>query len=122
VQADNSAKALLPLRKLFNAHDLLFRPVEDASKFACCLASGTSKKYRSLLLALSSSTINMLSEYIIFTPPFCDHRVFVRMLPESLNCQRDQDQMQDFAVVGKNYRLENSEPAGYLTLSLSVMG
>ncbi len=30
-----TAKALLSLRKLFNAHDLIFRPVEDASKFAC---------------------------------------------------------------------------------------
>jgi hypothetical protein len=33
------------------------------------LASGTSKKYRSLLLAVSSSTINKLSEYIIFKLP-----------------------------------------------------
>src|SRR4029077_14178824 len=33
------------------------------------LASGTSKTYRSLLLAVSSSTINKLSEYIIFKLP-----------------------------------------------------
>ena len=86
------------------------------------LASGTSKTYRSLLLAISSSTINKLSEYIILNFPFCDHGVFVRMLPEILSCQRDQDQMRDSAVVGKNCRIENSSPAGYLALSLSVMG
>jgi hypothetical protein len=33
------------------------------------LASGSSKTYRSLLLAVSSSTINKLSEYIIFKLP-----------------------------------------------------
>ena len=86
------------------------------------LASGTSKTCPSLLLGLSSSRINKPSEYIILNSPFCDHRVFVRMLPELLNCQRDQDQMQDFAVVGKNCRLENSSPAGYLKLSLPIVG
>ena len=30
-----SGKTLLSLRKFFNAHNLIFRPVEDASKFAC---------------------------------------------------------------------------------------
>jgi hypothetical protein len=35
-----------------------------------CLASGISKTYRSLLLALSSSTIKKPSEYIVLTPRF----------------------------------------------------
>jgi hypothetical protein len=71
--------------------------------------SGTSKTYRSLLLAVSSSTINKPSEYMILNfPPFCDHRVFVKTLQNSLNCQRDQDQIQDSAMVGTNCRLQNS--------------
>jgi len=84
--------------------------------------SGTSKTYRSLLLAVSSSTINNPSEYIILKSPlFCDHRVFVNTLQNSLNCQRDQDQIQDSAMVGTNCRLQNSQPAGYLELDLSVL-
>jgi hypothetical protein len=83
------------------------------------LASGSSKTYRSLLLAVSSSTINKLSEYIIFKlPPFCDHRVFVRMLPESLNCQRDQDQMRDSVPVGKYRSAQHLQHAGYSGLDL----
>jgi len=43
------------------------------------LPSGTSKTSRSLLLEVSSSTINKPSEYMILNiPPFCDHRVFFR--------------------------------------------
>ena len=71
--------------------------------------SGTSKTYRSLLLAVSSSTINNPSEYIILRIPlFFDHRVFVKTLQNSLNCQRDQDQIQGSAMVGTNCRLQNS--------------
>ena len=84
--------------------------------------SDTSKTYQSLLLAVSSSTINNPSEYIILKSPlFCDHRVFVNSLQNSLNCQRDQDQIQDSAMVGTNCRLQNSRPAGYLELDLSVL-
>jgi hypothetical protein len=35
--------------------------------------SGTSKTYRSLLLAVSRSTISRPSEYMILELPFCDH-------------------------------------------------
>jgi hypothetical protein len=45
---------------------------------------------------------------ILKIPSFADHRVFVKTLTHSLNCQRDQDQIQDSAVVGINSRLENS--------------
>ena len=80
------------------------------------------KHTRSLLLAVSSSTINNPSEYIILRSPlFCHHRVFVNTLQNSLNCQRDQDQIQDSAMVGTNCRLQNSQPAGYLELDLSVL-
>jgi hypothetical protein len=68
-----------------------------------------SKALRSLFLPVSSSTINNPSEYIILKLPlFSDHRVFVKTLQNSLNCQRDQDQIQDSAVVGTNCRLQNS--------------
>ena len=85
------------------------------------IPSGTSKTYRSLILAVSSSTINNPSEYIILNISlFFDHRVFVKTLQNSLNCQRDQDQIQDSAMVGTNFRLQNSWPAGYLERDLSV--
>ena len=83
------------------------------------LLSGTSNTYRSLLLALSSSTIKKLIEYIVLLP-FCDHRFFVKTLIHSLNRQRDQNQIQDSAVVGTNCRLQNSEPAGQWEVDLSV--
>jgi hypothetical protein len=55
--------------------------------------SGTSKTYKSLLLAVSSSTVNKPSEYMILKLPlFCDHRVFVKTLQNPLGA----------VVVGKN--------------------
>jgi hypothetical protein len=51
---------------------------------------------------------------------FCDSRVSVKTLQHSLNCQRDQDQIQDSATVGTNCRPQNSQPAGYWELDLSV--
>ena len=84
--------------------------------------SGTLKTYRSLLLAISSSTINKPSEYMILKiPPFCDHRVFGKTLQNSFNCQKDQDQIQDSAMVGTNCRLQNSYPAVHLERDLSVL-
>jgi hypothetical protein len=71
--------------------------------------SGTSKTYRSLLLAVSRSTINIPSECMILKIRlFCDHRVFAKALPHSLTRQRDQDQIQDSAVVGTDCHLQNA--------------
>ena len=85
------------------------RELADVPSPLVGVPSGTSKTYRSLLLAVSSSTINNPSEYMTLKSPlFCDHRVFVKTLQNSLNCQRDQDQIQDSAMVGTNCRLQNS--------------
>jgi hypothetical protein len=74
------------------------------------------------LLRRARSTTNKLSEYIILKIyPFAITASFVRRLPNSLNCQRDQDQMQDSAVVGTSCHLQNSWPAGYLELDLSLL-
>ena len=86
------------------------RPIEfGPSAIACVLSplvgvpSGTSKTYRSLLLAVSSSTINKPSEYMILKlSPFGITSSFVRMLPDSLNRHRDQGQIQDSRVFGTN--------------------
>jgi hypothetical protein len=84
--------------------------------------SGPSKTYRRLLLAVSNSTINQPSEYMILTIPlFCDHLVFFKRLQNSLSCQGDQDQIQDSAMVGTNCRLQNSPPAGYSKQDLAVL-
>jgi hypothetical protein len=101
-----------PFRKFFDLLKMRLSPLVS-------LVSGTSNAYRSLLLALSSSTIKKLIEYIVLLP-FCDHRFFVKTLIHSLNRQRDQNQIRDSAVVGTNCRLQNSEPAGQWELDLSV--
>jgi len=93
------------------------RPIEcGPSAIACVLSllcwctgvpSGTSNTYRSLLLAVSSSTINTPSGYMILKlSPFAITASFVRTLPNSLNC--DQDQIQDSAVVGTYRSFPNS--------------
>ena len=45
---------------------------------------------------------------ILNISPFAITSSFVKRLPNSLNCQRDQDQIQDSAVFGTNYRLQNA--------------
>src|ERR1700720_749692 len=74
----------------------------------------TSKTSRSVVLAVSSSTIKKLREYIIL-------KVFLlRSLRKLLNRQRDQNQNQDSATAGTNCRLRNPQPPGWWVPDLSA--
>ena len=71
--------------------------------------SGTSKTSRSLLLAVSRSTINKPSEYMkLNNSAFAITASFVKPLHNLLNRPRDQNQIRDSAVSGARCRLRHS--------------
>src|SRR5258708_31510021 len=72
------------------------------------LPSGTSKTSRSLLLEVSSSTINKPSEYMTLknSTLLRSTRPLLETLPDSIN-RANQNQIQDCVVVGTNCRLQN---------------
>src|SRR6202795_123121 len=72
----------------------------------------TSKTPSSVVLAVFSSTIKRLSEYMILKILLLRSPSLLKPFESYSNRQRDQNQNQDSATACTNFRFRNSQPAG----------